>query len=77
MPFLLRCWLISSIGEDPTLVRSRWAKEEAPPAREVQAGLYIFSEYRYFYAGGLTHEAVFFFSSQVSVSKRHDPLGIN
>lgn len=39
MPFLLRCWLISSIGESPTLVRSRWAKEEVPPARDVQAGL--------------------------------------
>ena len=38
VPFLLRCWLISSIGEDPTPVRSRWVKEEAPPAREVQAG---------------------------------------
>lgn len=38
VPFLLRCWLISSIGEDPTLVRSHWAKEEAPPAHLVQAG---------------------------------------
>lgn len=35
---MLRCWLISSIGEDPTLARSRWAKEEAPPARSAQAG---------------------------------------
>ena len=43
MPFLLRCWLISSIGENPTLVRSRWLKEEAPPAREVQAGLLLMS----------------------------------
>ena len=24
VPFLLRCWLISSIGEDLALVRSRW-----------------------------------------------------
>lgn len=38
VPFLLRCWLITSIGEDPTLVRSRWAKEETPPARDVQGG---------------------------------------
>ena len=44
MPFLLRCWLITSIGENPTPARSRWAKEEAPPAREVQAGLNIYSE---------------------------------
>ena len=28
MPFLLRCWLITSIGEDPALARSRWLKEE-------------------------------------------------
>lgn len=27
-PFLLRCWLISSIGERPTLVRSHWAKKK-------------------------------------------------
>ena len=39
VPFLLRCWLITSIGEDPALARSRWAKEEPPPAREMQAGL--------------------------------------
>ena len=39
VPFLLRCWPISSIGESPTLARSRWAKEEAPPVRDVQAGL--------------------------------------
>ena len=39
VPFLLRCWLISSIGESPALVRSPWTKEEAPPARGVQAGL--------------------------------------
>ena len=38
VPFLLRCWLITSIGESPTPVRSRWAKEEAPPARGAQAG---------------------------------------
>ena len=43
VPFLLRCWLITSIGEDPTLVRSRWLKEEAPPARDAQAGLLISS----------------------------------
>lgn len=43
VPFLLRCWLITSIGEDPTLVRSRWAKEEAPPARDAQAGLLLMS----------------------------------
>jgi len=29
VPFLLRCWLISSIGEDPTPARSYWAKEES------------------------------------------------
>jgi len=33
------CWPISSIGESPPLARSRWAKEEAPPVRDVQAGL--------------------------------------
>ena len=42
MPFLLRCWLITSIGEKPATVRLHWAKEEAPPAREVQAGLIPF-----------------------------------
>lgn len=26
VPFLLRCWLITSIGEDPALVRSCWLK---------------------------------------------------
>lgn len=63
---------------EPHLCALALVKREEPlPARSAQAGLYIFSEYRYFYAGGLTHEAVFFFSSQVSVSKRHDPLGIN
>ena len=39
VPFLLRCWLISSIGESPTLARSRWVKEDAPPARDAQTGL--------------------------------------
>ena len=34
MPFLLRCWLITSIGEDPTPVRSRWAKKK-PRLHEV------------------------------------------
>lgn len=29
MPFLLRCWLISSIGEDPALARSRWLKKKS------------------------------------------------
>ena len=34
VPFLLRCWLISSIGESPALARSRWLKKK-PRLREM------------------------------------------
>lgn len=69
VPFLLRCWLISSIGESPTLARSRWAKEEALPARGVQTRLLLYKVNIWCYSAGLlTRVYSCFFSSHESGS---------
>ena len=75
VPFLLRCWLISSIGEDPTLARSRWVKEEAPPARDVQTRHLLLS---LTWRGFLPGYQILLFASQAHLVRgipNYDPSG--
>lgn len=78
MPFLLRCWLISSIGEGAALARSRWSKGK-PRLREIRRrGLshgYRPQLSNSYYAGGLS--LYFPFSSFGDEgSKSTVPIGI-
>ena len=59
VPFLLRCWLITSIGESPALARSRWSKKK-PRLHEVcRQGFYRnlpiirMTSTRFYFAGEL------------------------
>ena len=78
VPFLLRCWLITSIGEDPTLARSRWAMR-SPACVRYADGAFLCGPVSFFartlyLLRRLTHTSVFllFFVPGIRI-KKHTP----